>query len=90
MNYFKNKKTKFTKILLAAQDVENDFEIELALHKDGDLDDIVQAEWYTGNYIDLKRLNKQVHKYVQKGFECIELRYPCSSYEFTETIIYKK
>lgn len=88
-DYFKNKKTKITKILLAAQDVENDFDIELALHKDGDLEDIVEAKWYTGDYIDLERLNKQVHKLVKQGFECIELRYP-DGFCFWQTTIYKK
>jgi len=90
MNYFKNKKTKITKILLNSQDVESEHsDIELFLHKDGDLYDIVQAEWYTGDYIDLERLNKQVHKLVKQGFECIELKYPDGMCFWQETI-YKK
>ena len=89
MNYFKNKKTKFTKILLDAQDLQSEYDIELALYKDGDLDGFSIAEWYTGDYIDLERLNKQVHKLVKQGYECIELRYP-DGMCFCQTTIYKK
>tara|TARA_R100000700_G_C3096177_1_gene95279 strand:+ start:57 stop:335 length:279 start_codon:yes stop_codon:yes gene_type:complete len=90
-NYLKNKKTKITNILHTSQDVNNDHEIELCLWKNGDLYDMTVAKWFTGDYIDLDRLNKQINKLVDKyKLDKIELKYPHEIFEFDHFLIFEK
>jgi ADP-ribose pyrophosphatase YjhB (NUDIX family) len=62
VNYLKGKKTKITNILLEGETEEQG--IDLMLYKDNDLSEIAKANWYTGDYIDLNRLNNQIHELV--------------------------
>ena len=81
MNYLKGKKTKITKELLKAQKavdyLEGEREIELWFHRDNELDDIITAKWYDGDYICLDSLNKQIeNEMVRNPFHFVELAYP--------------
>ena len=90
-NYLKNKKTKITDILYTSQDfAHEDNEIELWMWKDGDLDDMTTAQWFTGDYIDLDRLNKQINKLVREyKLDRIELRYPDGDDDFDHFLIWQ-
>ena len=88
MKYLKGKKTMLTNIIVNAQKVNNDFEIELALWKNGDLDDFTKARYFKGDYINIEELDKQVCKLVKKGFEVILLRYPHQVHEFDELVLF--
>ena len=88
-NYLKGKKTEVTKILLNGE--TEDSKLELMLYKDGDLDDINRAEYYTGDYIDLDRLNNQIHKLVKThNLEEVYLKFPHDIYEFDQIILWTK
>ena len=89
-NYLIGKRTRIRRILIHAQHVDNDHRIELALHKDGDLDGFEDANWGTTANIDLDALNDQVDYFVKKGFEWIELRYPCAGFEFDQITLWEK
>tara|TARA_Y100001963_G_C6757458_1_gene437664 strand:+ start:512 stop:793 length:282 start_codon:yes stop_codon:yes gene_type:complete len=91
-DYLKNKKTKITKLLYTSQDITHeDNRIELCMWKDGDLDDMTDAQWYTGDYIDLDRLNKQINKLVCKyKLDKIELKYPDGTDDFDHYLIFEK
>ena len=91
VNYLKNKKTKITNILYTSQDfAHEDFEIELWMWKDGDLDDMTTAQWYTGDYIDLDRLNKQINKLVREyKLDRIELRYPVAEDDWDHFLVWQ-
>jgi len=90
-NYLKNKKTKLTNLLYTSQDIAHeDNRIELVLWKDGDVDDYAKAQWYTGGYIDLDRLNNQINELVCKyKFEKIELKYPDGTDDFDYYLIFE-
>jgi hypothetical protein len=89
VNYLKGKKTKIQKILLGGDYEDNPF--ELKIFKDGDLYDIAEAKYYTGDYIDLDRLNKQIAEEVADGAEGIELKYPTfEGRDFDEFFIWSK
>jgi len=90
MKYLKGKKTKVINALYEAQDIESDHDIDLMLHKDGDLYDITKARWFKGKYIDLDILEAQVSSLVEQGFEWIELRYPSIDGEWDEMTLYMK
>ena len=62
----------------------------MALHKGGDLDDIVKAKWFKGKYIDLDVLEAQVSILVKEGYEWIELRYPSLCGEWDNMTLYIK
>ena len=83
MNFLKGKKTKITKRLLEAQDfLDGEKTIELWFHRDGDLDDMIIAKYYDGDYICLDTLNKQIEKQmINNPFDFVELTYP-TKYEF--------
>jgi hypothetical protein len=88
-NYLKGKKTEVTKILLNGE--TEDSKLELMLYKGGDLDDINRAEYYTGDYIDLDRLNNQIHKLVKThNLEEVYLKFPHDIYEFDQIILWTK
>tara|TARA_R110002167_G_scaffold71124_2_gene200850 strand:- start:1392 stop:1682 length:291 start_codon:yes stop_codon:yes gene_type:complete len=87
MNYLKGKKTKITKQLIQAQSavdfLDGEKEIELWFHRDGDLDDILTAKWYDGDYLCLDTLNKQIEKEMnERPFEFVELCYPTVKGDF--------
>ena len=87
MNYLKGKKTKIKKEILEAQYAEDYLEgerkIELWFHRDGDLDEMITAKWYDGDYICLDTLNKQIKKVMkERPFHCVELAYPTGRGDF--------
>lgn len=93
MKLLKGKKTKLIKALVAAQKVEyyqnNEHDIELNLWLDGDVSDIIRADWFNGDYICIETLDKQVTK-LSKKYDKIELRLPHQIYEFYEIELYEK
>jgi hypothetical protein len=88
INYLKGKKTKLTKMFLSGESEDQGF--DLKIFKEGDLYDITPAKYYTGDYIDLDRLNKQIAEEVANGAEGIELMFPDGEYDFDELFIWSK
>lgn len=93
MKVLKGKKTKLIKALKEAQDVESyqnyEREIELFLWANGDVQEIVLANWFKGDYMCLETLDKQVTK-LSKKYEKIELVLPHDIYGFYEIELYTK
>ena len=88
-NYLKGKKGAVTKILLNGETEEQ--RLELMLWKDGDLDDITSAKYYTGDYIDLDRLNNQIHQLIKKyNLEEVYLKFPDPISEFDQIRLWTK
>ena len=93
MKILKGKKTKLTKALNKAQDVESyqnyERDIELNLWLNEDVSDTILANWSKGDYICIETLDKQVAK-LSKKYDKIELVLPHEVYEFHEIELYKK
>jgi len=85
MDYLKGKKTKITSAiksgLIATQHNPDLGGIDLFIHKGNNLN-VVKAICFSGKYIDLYKLNRQIAKLVKEGHECIYIKYPHEFYNF--------
>ena len=88
-NFIKGKKIKLTNIFCEGETQNQD--IRLQIWRENDLDDIIKPNYLSDEYLDLEKFNKQLNKLIKdKSIQKIELRHPCSEYEFSCMLIWEK
>ena len=89
MKHFKGIKTKLTEILLAGE--TEDIQFSLFLYKDGDLEDIAIAKYFTGEYIDLEKLSKQMDGLIiSMNLQQVHLQYPSKEFDYDQLELWRK